>query len=115
MEQEHGCQNPGRHKISGRKRLPGFDRRIGFPGCGGKAEEKGPGCTENGCANGAAEKMREAKISEFSEYARLACLQVSPIVLDSEGLHLLDEIRQNIAYSKNLMQLLESLTSRLKC
>lgn len=61
------------------------------------------------------EKMREAKISEFSEYARLACLQVSPIVLDSEGLHLLDEIRQNIAYSKNLMQLLESLTSRLKC
>ena len=61
------------------------------------------------------EKMGEAKISEFSEYARLACLQVSPIVLDAEGLHLLDEIRQNIADSKNIMQLLESLASRLKC
>lgn len=61
------------------------------------------------------QKMGEAKIAEFSEYARLACLQVSPIVLDAEGLGLLDEIRQNIADSKNIMQLLESLTSRLKC
>lgn len=42
------------------------------------------------------EKMREAKISEFSEYARLACLQVSPIVLVDEGFNLLAEIRQNI-------------------
>ncbi len=42
------------------------------------------------------QKMGEAKISEFSEYARLACLQVSPIVLDAEGLHLLAEIQQNL-------------------
>ena len=61
------------------------------------------------------EKMREAKISEFSEYARLACLQVSPIILDSEGLHLLAEIQQNMSNFKKMMQLLESLVGRLQC
>ena len=60
-------------------------------------------------------KMAEAEICEFSEYARLACLQVSPILLDSEGLHLLAEIQQNMANFNTMMQLLESLTSRLKC
>lgn len=60
-------------------------------------------------------RMAESKIAEFSEYARLACLQVSPIVLDTEGLHLLTEIQQNMANFKNIMQLLETLTGRLKC
>ena len=41
-------------------------------------------------------RMAESKIAEFSEYARLACLQVSPIILDAEGLHLLAEIQQNL-------------------
>ena len=49
-------------------------------------------------------KMAESKIDEFSEYARLACLQVSPIALDSEGLDL-----------KNKMQVLDMLIARLKC
>ena len=62
-----------------------------------------------------AEKMNEAKISEFSEYARIACLQVSPIVLDSEGLGLLTEIQKDLADFKKMMQLLGSLASRLKC
>ena len=31
------------------------------------------------------EKMEECEIRDFSEYARLACLQVDPVVFDSES------------------------------
>lgn len=61
------------------------------------------------------EKMAEAKIAEFSEFARIACLQVSPIVLDSESLNLFTEIQKDMADFKKKMQLLESLVGRLKC
>lgn len=61
------------------------------------------------------EKMDEAKIAEFSEYARLACLQVSPVILDSQSLNLLAEIQKDLVDFKKMMQLLESFASRLKC
>lgn len=61
------------------------------------------------------EKMAEAKIAEFSEYARLACLQVAPVILDSKSLNLLAEIQKDLADFKKMMQLLGSLASRLKC
>ena len=36
-----------------------------FPGCGRKAEEKSPASTENGCTDGAAEKMR---VQDYTVY-----------------------------------------------
>ena len=54
-----------RYQISGRQRIPGFDRRSRFPGCGRKAEEKSPASTENGCTDGAAEKMR---VQDYTVY-----------------------------------------------
>lgn len=40
--------------------------------------------------------MAESEIDEFSEYARLACLQVDPMVIDFESFALLFEIKRDM-------------------
>ena len=42
------------------------------------------------------EKMEECEIRDFSEYARLACLQVDPVVFDSESFASLLNIRKDL-------------------
>ena len=42
------------------------------------------------------EKMEECEIRDFSEYARLACLQVDPVVFDSESFASLLKIRKDL-------------------
>ena len=42
------------------------------------------------------QKMMECEISEFSEYARLACLQLDPIIFDIETFSSLIEIKRDL-------------------
>ena len=42
------------------------------------------------------EKMEECEIRDFSEYGRLACLQVDPIILDIETFSSLIEIKRDL-------------------
>ena len=42
------------------------------------------------------QKMMECEIRDFSEYARLACLQVDPVVFDSESFASLLNIRKDL-------------------
>lgn len=42
------------------------------------------------------EKMEECEIRDFSEYARLACLQVDPVVFDSESFTSLLYIKRDL-------------------
>ena len=42
------------------------------------------------------EKMEECEFRDFSEYARLACLQVDPVVFDSESFASLLNIRKDL-------------------
>lgn len=42
------------------------------------------------------QKMIECEISEFSEYARLACLQLDPIIFDIESFASLLNIRKDL-------------------
>ena len=42
------------------------------------------------------EKMEECEIRDFSEYARLACLQVDPVIFDIETFSSLIEIKRDL-------------------
>ena len=42
------------------------------------------------------EKMEECEIRDFSEYARLACLQVDPVVFDSESFSSLFDLKKDL-------------------
>ena len=42
------------------------------------------------------EKMEECEIRDFSEYARLACLQVDPVVFDSESFSSLFDLKRDL-------------------
>ena len=42
------------------------------------------------------EKMEECEIRDFSEYARLACLQVDPVVFDSESFSSLFDLPKDL-------------------
>ena len=42
------------------------------------------------------QKMMECEISEFSEYARLACLQLDPVIFDIESFASLLNIRKDL-------------------
>ena len=42
------------------------------------------------------QKMMECEIPEFSEYARLACLQLDPIIFDIETFSSLIEIKRDL-------------------
>ena len=41
-------------------------------------------------------KMHECEIREFSEYARLACLQIDPVVFDVESFSSLFELKRDL-------------------
>ena len=41
-------------------------------------------------------KMEECEIRDFSEYARLACLQVDPVVFDSESFSSLFDLKKDL-------------------
>ena len=41
-------------------------------------------------------KMEECEIRDFSEYARLACLQVDPVVFDSESFSSLFDLKRDL-------------------
>ena len=42
------------------------------------------------------QKMMECEISEFSEYARLACLQIDPVIFDTESFTSLLYIKRDL-------------------
>ena len=42
------------------------------------------------------QKMMECEISEFSEYARLACLQIDPVIFDTESFASLLYIKRDL-------------------
>ena len=41
-------------------------------------------------------KMHECEMRDFSEYARLACLQVDPVVFDSESFSSLFDLKKDL-------------------
>ena len=52
------------------------------------------------------EKMEECEIRDFSEYARLACLQVDPVVFDSESFSSLFDINRDL---KNFLSKIDAV------